>query len=70
MYSDSRKAQHHSFARHRADMLFRKLGERKHQTATASSVLSQEPPDDRVESLRRRINAGILGQRHSQPGAE
>jgi hypothetical protein len=62
MYSDSRKAQHNSFAHHRAELLFSKptlSGQRRKQPALAPT---QGPTlADHTQSLQQRVSAGILG---------
>jgi len=60
MYSDSRKAQHNSFARYRADLLFAK--------PRVAAVIRKDAPrrrddigSDGLRALRLQVRTGLLG---------
>lgn len=62
MYSESRKAQHNSFAHHRAALLFSKITVTDQRRKDWSAASDQgDSPADRTQSLKRRVTAGILG---------
>jgi hypothetical protein len=70
MDSDSRKAQHNSFAHHRAHLLFsRRLAEMGIKDPWAATVHEGSEPAG-ATALSRRVAAGILGfSRPSNSGA-
>jgi len=62
MYRDSRKAQHNSFAHHRAQLLFTKVVADKGEGNSWSAVIHEgTEPQDHAKALRDRVIAGLLG---------
>ncbi len=62
MYSDSRKAQHNSFAHHRADLLFTKPAIARPLRQDAPALFQKAAPaSDLVDSFKARVRAGIRG---------
>jgi hypothetical protein len=60
MHSDSRKAQHNSFAHYRADFLFAKLPAAKSSDLRAPGRQNDRRPET-VDALRTMVRAGLLG---------
>jgi hypothetical protein len=66
MFSDSRKAQHNSFAHHRARLLFsRLLADKGDGNEWSATVHEGAEPADKIMTLRQRVTAGVLGFRPS-----
>ncbi len=61
MYTDSRKAQHNSFAHQRAELLFSEHPPHGGLRKQVAASVEGETASDRTQSLRRRVSAGILG---------
>ena len=65
MYSDSRKAQHNTFAHYRAELLFT----RRPATNDKALSLVADARHDGMATLRKRVRAGLLGTPHMQAGS-
>jgi len=64
MYSDSRKAQHNSFAHHRARLLFSRLLADKGDGGLWSATLHEgSEPTEKIQTLHQRVTVGLLGFR-------
>ncbi len=70
MYSDSRKAQHNSFAHQRAALLFSGPPADKTDPAAWSAAVHQgADAADRLRLLRQRVAAGVRGYVPPTPAA-